>query len=332
MLVDGVVALDSYASRLLKYSVFMIQRCDCLAARNRVVVSEYVEKVAAKYCARKSLVPSSNAASLNYRDVIIPLGKYPFLAKDSVIPGSDGAGVVEAVGSDVARFRPGDRVVTLFHQGHLASSLDATSLATGLGGAIDGTLREYGVFDEHGLVPAPKNLNDLKASTLSCAALTAWNALYGLGSRAVKSSHWFLRKAPVAYLSSPFSSPRLQTPSWGEKAKELTGGVGVQHVVEVGGPANLAQSLKAIGIDGVIAIVGFLSGSSENQPTLMEATRSICTVRAVVVGSRLQMEDMIKAIEAANTHPVVDEKVFELENLKEAYQYLWDQKHFGAAI
>lgn len=300
-----------------------------------------------------------NGASLNYRDLIIPKGKYPFPAKDGVIPGSDGAGTVEAVGGRVTRFKPGDRVVTLFNSGHIAGSLDATSLLTGLGGAIDGTLREYGVFSEQGLVAAPANLNDLEASTLSCAGLTAWNALYGLESRAVKPGHWVLTQGTggvsifalqfakaagarvIATTSSASKAETLkklgadavinykETPNWGEKAKEITGGVGVQHVVEVGGPTTMAQSLKAIAIDGVITIIGFIGGTGKEQPTFLDVLSNICTVRGVLVGSRLQMQDMVQAIEANDIHPVVDEKVFKLEELKEAYEYMWDQKHFG---
>ncbi|KZM19402.1 oxidoreductase [Ascochyta rabiei] len=307
----------------------------------------------------KDVLVKINGASLNYRDLIIPKGKYPFPAKDGVIPGSDGAGVVESVGSGVTRFKPGDRVVTLFNQAHIAGSLDGASLSTGLGGAIDGTLREYGAFDEQGLVPAPKNLNDLEASTLSCAGLTAWNALYGLESRALKPGHWVLTQGTggvsifalqfakaagarvIATTSSASKAETLkklgadevinykETPAWGEKAKELTGGVGVQHVVEVGGPTTMAQSLKAIAIDGVITIIGFIGGMEKNQPTFLETLNNICTVRGILVGSRLQMQDMVAAIEANDIHPVVDEKVFELKDLKEAYQYMWDQKHFG---
>lgn len=300
-----------------------------------------------------------NGASLNYRDLIIPKGRYPFPAKDGVVPGSDGAGVVESVGSGVTRFKAGDRVVTLFNSGHIAGSLDASSLSTGLGGAIDGTLREYGVFDEQGLVSAPKNLNDLEASTLSCAGLTAWNALYGLESRALKPGQWVLTQGTggvsifalqfakaagarvIATTSSASKAETLkklgadhiinyrETPNWGEKAKELTGGTGVQHVVEVGGPTTMAQSLKAIAIDGVITIIGFIGGMDKNQPTFLETLNNICTVRGILVGSRLQMQDMVDAIEANDLHPVVDEKVFELKDLKEAYEYMWDQKHFG---
>lgn len=305
------------------------------------------------------LTVSVNGASLNYRDLIIPKGKYPFPAKDDVIPGSDGAGVVESIGSGVTRFKPGDRVVTLFNSGHIAGSLDASSLSTGLGGAVDGTLREYGVFDEQGLVAAPKNLNDLEASTLSCAGLTAWNALYGLESRALKPGQWvvtqgtggvsifalqFAKAAGARVIATTSSSSKAEklkelgadhiinykeTPNWGEKAKEITGGIGVQHVVEVGGPTTMAQSLKAIAIDGVITIIGFIGGMDKNQPTFLETLNNICTVRGILVGSRLQMQDMVDAIEANDIHPVVDEKVFELKELKEAYEYMWDQKHFG---
>lgn len=276
-----------------------------------------------------------------------------------MIPGSDGAGVVEAVGSHVTRFKKGDRVVTLFNQAHIAGSLDGASLQTGLGGAVDGTLREYGVFDEQGLVAAPKNLNDLEASTLSCAGLTAWNALYGLESRALKPGHWVLTQGTggvsifalqfakaagakvIATTSSASKAETLkklgadavinykETPAWGEKAKEITGGLGVQHVVEVGGPTTMAQSLKAIAIDGVISIIGFIGGMDKNQPTFLETLNNICTVRGILVGNRLQMQDMINAIEANDIRPVVDDKVFELKDLKEAYEYMWDQKHFG---
>ncbi|KAH4050120.1 hypothetical protein HBH98_095900 [Parastagonospora nodorum] len=300
-----------------------------------------------------------HGASLNYRDLIIPKGKYPFPMKDNIVPGSDGAGTVESVGKRVTRFKAGDKVVTLFNQGHLAGSLDAQSLATGLGGALDGTLREHAVFSESGLVAMPTNLNFLEASTLSCAALTAWNGLYGLESRALKPGQWVLTQGTggvsifalqfakaagarvIATTSSAAKAETLKklgadhvinykdTPNWGEEAKKLTGGGGVEHVIEVGGPSTMAQSLKAIAIDGVISIIGFIGGMSKDQPTFLDCLTGMCTVRGILVGSRLQMEDMCRAIEANDLHPVVDEKVFKLEELKQAYEYMWEQKHFG---
>ena len=105
---------------------------------------------------------------------------YPFPLSLPVVPGSDGAGEVIEVGSKVTEFKKGDRVATLFNQGHQYGDIDTRAANTGLGGVLDGTLREYGVFNEHSLVKAPNNLDVREASTLPCAALTSWNALYGL--------------------------------------------------------------------------------------------------------------------------------------------------------
>lgn len=301
-----------------------------------------------------------HAASLNYRDLAIPKGKYPFPIKDNVVPGSDGAGIVEAVGSRVTRFKPGDKVVTLFNQGHLAGTITDGILQTGLGGSTDGTLREYAALSEQGLVPVPSNLSLEEASTLPCAALTAWNALYGLESRALKPGQTVLTQGTggvsifavqfakaagarvIATTSSDKKAEQLkklgadhvinykETPNWGETAKSLTpGGKGVEHVIEVGGPTTMAQSLKAIAYDGVISIIGFVGGFSKEQPTFLDCLSNMCTVRGLLVGSRLQFEDMNAAIEQNDIHPVVDEKVFKLEELKDAYQYMFDQKHFG---
>ena len=113
-------------------------------------------------------------------------GKYPFPTKSPLIPGSDGAGIVESVGSGVSRFKPGDKVLTLFNQGHIAGPITNDSVMTGAGGAVDGVLRQYGPFSEQALVRMPESLDFLQASTLPCAALTAWNGLYGLESKALK--------------------------------------------------------------------------------------------------------------------------------------------------
>ncbi|KAH7063466.1 hypothetical protein B0J12DRAFT_694373 [Macrophomina phaseolina] len=307
----------------------------------------------------KDVLVKFHAASLNFRDLIIPRGTYPFALRDNVVPASDGAGEVVAVGPRVTRFKPGDKVATLFNQGHIAGSLDQQSIGTGVGGVVDGALRQYGAFDQEGLVEIPKNLNWIEASTLSCAAVTAWNGLYGLEGRGLKQGEWVLTQGTggvsmfalqfaksagakvIATTSSQAKAEKLkqlgadhiinykETPNWGEKAKELTGGRGVDHVLEVGGPKTMAQSLKSIRIDGVISIIGFVGGQSDEQPTFLDCLSNLCTVRALLVGSRQQFEDMNRAIEANDIHPVVDEKVFTLEQTKEAYQYQWEQKHFG---
>lgn len=119
-----------------------------------------------------------------------------------------------------------------------------------------------------------------------------------------------------------------ETPNWGEKAKELTDGHGVDFVIEVGGANTLAQSIKSVCINGVISVIGFLGGPSEEQPNFF----SPCIIRGLVVGSRQQFEDMNRAIEAKDIHPVVDKQLFSLDQTKDAYQYLWDQKHFGKVV
>ncbi|KAG4030558.1 hypothetical protein MFRU_011g00180 [Monilinia fructicola] len=300
-----------------------------------------------------------HAASLNYRDLIIPKGLYPFALVDEVIPGSDGAGEVIAVGSKVTRFAPGAKVLTLFNQGHIGGSLDQLTAKTGLGGVLDGTLRQHGIFNENGLVNMPTSLSYLEAATLPCAALTAWNALYGLkplkpgdvvltqGTGGVSIFAVQFAKAAgatvIATTSSDEKASALKklgvdhvinyktTPEWGAHARSLTpSSVGVTHIIEVGGPTTIAQSLKAIKLDGIISIIGFVGGEAqEKEPGFLDCLVNICTVRGLLVGSREMFEDMNRAIDATGIKPVVDEKVFTLDEVKEAYQYMWDQKHFG---
>ncbi|KAF7910502.1 uncharacterized protein EAE98_012034 [Botrytis deweyae] len=300
-----------------------------------------------------------HAASLNYRDLIIPKGQYPFPLRDGIIPGSDGAGEVLAVGSKVTRFTPGAKVLTLFSQTHYGGSLDHLSIQSGLGGAVDGTLRQHGVFNENGLVDMPSSLSYLEGATLPCAAVTAWNALYGLkplkpgdvvltqGTGGVSIFAVQFAKAAgatvIATTSSESKASTLKklgadhvinyktTPEWGAHAKSLTPkSAGVAHILEVGGPTTMAQSLQAIKIDGVISIIGFVGGqANEKEPGFLDCLTNVCTVRGLLVGSREMFEDMNRSIDANGIKPVVDEKVFGLDELKEAYQYMWDQKHFG---
>ncbi|KAI9821768.1 MAG: hypothetical protein M1827_002349 [Pycnora praestabilis] len=301
-----------------------------------------------------------HAASLNYRDLIIPKGQYPFPKKDGVVPGSDGAGTVEETGSRVTRFKKGDKVATLFNQGHIAGTITPGAFATGLGGMIDGTLRQYGVFEESGLVTMPGNLNFVEAATLSCAAVTAWNGLYGLQSKSLMPGDYvltqgtggvsmfalqFAKAAGAKVIATTSSEEKAKVlkehgadhvinyktdENWGETAKSLTPNkFGVAHVIEVGGPKTMAQSLNAIGFDGVISIIGFIAGQTKDQPSFLDCLTHNCIVRGIFVGSRALFEDMNRAIEANNIKPVVDKKVFSLDELKEAYQYMWDQKHFG---
>lgn len=324
------------------------------------------------------------AASLNFRDLMIPKarplnshplfnlpfsrllqGLYPFPMQQGVVPGSDGAGTITAIGSRVSRFKKGDRVCTILNQGHLAGSLTPATMETSLGGSLDGTFREYGIFEESGLVSMPPSLSFREASTLPCAGVTAWNALYGLPGRPLRAGDTVLTlgtggvsifaiqfavAAGATVISTTSNISKCQKlkglgahhvlnyrddPTWGETAKGLTPeGHGVDFVVEVGGAATLKQSLAAVKIDGAISIVGAIGGSEkgETEPGLLHAWYNTCLVRGVAVGSRAQFEDMNRAITVNALKPVVDERVFRMEDLRDGYQYLWDQKHFGKVV
>ncbi|KAK6608028.1 alcohol dehydrogenase [Botrytis cinerea] len=283
-----------------------------------------------------------HAASLNYRDVSIPHGTFPFGFKKGVVPGSDGAGEVVAVGARVTRFQKGSKVVTQFNQKHIYGSLTSKSISTALGGDLDGVLRQYGTFSEEGLVPMPRSLDYMHASTLTGAGVTAWNALYGLkpvrpgdfvltqGTGGVSLFAIQFAKAAGATVIATTSSPAKRGHKLGEEAKKLTGlREGVDHVIEIGGGGTMAQSIKSIRIDGVISVIGWLSKADEKEPSFLETVSKVFTVRGLFVGSRAMFEEMNAAIDATNLKPVIDRRVFKLEDLKEAYTYLKEQKHIG---
>ena len=281
------------------------------------------------------------------------------------MPGSDGAGIVLAIGKGVTRFKPGDKVITILNQQHLAGSINMQTMKFGLGAAVDGTLRSIGAFDEQGLVTMPENLSFTEAATLSCAGVTAWNALFGLAGRQLTAGQWVLTQGTggvstfavqfakaagarvIATTSSTEKAKLLErlgadhvinyreTLNWGEVAKKLTGGSGVDFVVDVVGPTSLKQSVESVKLDGIISVVGFVGGEGkgegEGMPTLLDCWTNLFTARGIWVGSRLQMEEMCQAI-AANPdrlRPVVDPKVFTLDALREAYEYLSSGKNQG---
>jgi len=304
------------------------------------------------------------AVSLNFRDLVIPKGLYPLPLNLPTVACSDGAGRILAVGSKVTQFEKGDKVVTLFTQKHQHGEPAVDMFDTALGGTSPGTLRQYGVFPASGLVRAPSNLSPTEAGTLTCAPLTSWNALYGLQSKALKPGDTVLTQGTggvslsaiqfakaggatvIATTSSDEKAKRLEKlgadivinyktdPNWGETAKRLSPGkVGVDHIIEVGGPGTMAQSLKAIKMGGVISVIGFLGGIGQDQgPSALEALGAACIIRGILIGSKDQLNAMNRAIDANNIHPVVDEKIFSLENALDAYNYQWQQKNFGKVV
>lgn len=243
--------------------------------------------------------------------------------------------------------------------------LDERINATGVGGAVDGTLRQYAAFPETGLARAPANLNAVEASTLTCAGLTAWNALFGLAGRAVKQGDWVLTQgtggvsifavqmakaagARVVATTSSAEKGRLlqrlgadvilnyrETPEWGAAAKKHTGGRGFEHIVEVAGPTSMKQSLDAIAMEGVISIIGFVGGTAPSQDAgFLEVLSRVCTVRGIVVGSKPQLDELVRAVEANESlKPVLDERVFKgIDKAREAYDYMWSQQHQAKVV
>ncbi|PLB43628.1 zinc-binding oxidoreductase [Aspergillus steynii IBT 23096] len=304
------------------------------------------------------------AVSLNYRDASIPMNMYPFESKKDLIPCSDGAGVVVQVGSKVTQFRQGDPIASLFFAGHIFGDLIADAHKTALGGSVDGCLQQYRVFSELSLVHAPRNLTPLETSTLPCAAITAWNGLYGVkplkpgqtvlvqGTGGVSLFALQFAKAAgataIATTSSAAKAQRLkelgadhvinyrEDPNWGETARKLTRH-GVDHVIEVGGPNTLRQSLKCLKMEGVVSVIGYVGGMTstpgqEQPPQLLDTLTGASIVRGIQTGSKEQMLDMIKAIEASDIKPVMDKRVFGFGEAREAFQYLWDQRHFGKVV
>lgn len=290
-------------------------------------------------------------------------GKYPWELKPGVVPGSDGAGTVIAVGQKVTRFAPGDKVITLLLSKLLSGPVTPDSSRNALGTAVDGTFRTHGIFDEQALVRMPNGLSFVEAATLSCAGVTAWNAVFGLAGKEPRPGQWVLTQGTggvslfalqfakaagarvIATTGSDAKVPLLQglgadhvinyrqTPDWGKKAKELTGGAGVDLVIEVGGSATLAQSVQSIKLEGTMSVLGAVGGMSQDQdqPRLLDTWLNLFTARGLWCGNRDHMEAMCAAIEADldKLRPVIDPNLFPLEDLQDAYEYLRLGKHTG---
>ncbi|KAK2034128.1 zinc-binding dehydrogenase [Colletotrichum zoysiae] len=302
-------------------------------------------------------------ATLNFRDIVIPHGKYPWDVKPNVVPGSDGAGTVLAVGKDVTRFKPGDKIITVLSPKYVGGPVTDGITKFGLGGSIDGTFRTVGAFSEQGLVAMPEALTFVEAASLSCAGVTAWNALFGLPGKRILPGQWvltqgtggvslfaiqFAKAAGARVISTTSSAEKArilealgvdhvinyrETVAWGVEAKRLTGGSGVDLVVEIAGATTLSQSLASVKVDGTIVTTGYAGGEAKGHevPTFLDSWLSLVTVRGVWAGSRMQMEEVCKAIDAHpdKLRPFIDSKVFKLEQLKDAYEYLASGQHQG---
>ena len=316
-----------------------------------------VERAQPKPAHRQVLVKVA-ACSLNFRDFAIARGTYRMGVRDNLIPLSDGAGEVAEVGAAVTRVKVGDRVAGNFFQRWPGGEPSAETHKSALGGGIDGMLAEYVVLEEDGVVKIPAHLSLEEGATLPCAAVTVWHAMmehaklkagdtvllqgtggvsiFGLqfakamGIRAVIISSSDAKLKRAQSLGAAFGINYKATPDWDKAAVEFTGGVGVDHVVEVGGAATLTRSFGALRSGGKITLIGGLSGgATELNPGLIFSRRA--NVQGISVGSTQMFEAMNRAVEANAIKPVID-KVFPFAEAKAAYHHMASGAHFGKIV
>jgi NADPH:quinone reductase-like Zn-dependent oxidoreductase len=304
------------------------------------------------------VVVKFHAVSLNYRDLMFVKGLYNPKARLPAVPFSDGAGEVVAVRDGVKKWKIGDRVCPIFTQAWIDGSLSIEKRRTTLGaGDLDGVLREYGAFDENGLVEVPAHLSFEEAATLPCAAVTAWNALIVSGRLKAGDTVLVLGTGGVSIFALQFaemhgarviltsgSDQKLakarglgadeiinykRTPDWDKEVLRLTEKIGVDHVIEVGGAGTLSKSLTSVRIDGHVAVIGVLAGAGEVDPrgVLMKAVR----LQGILVGSRRMFEEMNDAIEVNQLKPVID-RTFAFDEVSEALRYMESGSHFGKIV
>ena len=298
------------------------------------------------------------ASSLNYRDLSTVEAKNARAApKPDLIPLSDGAGEVVAVGPGVSRVKTGDRVAGCFMQKWIGGAIDEVAMASAMGGAIDGMLTELAVLEEDGIVRLPAGLSFEEGATLPCAGVTAWHALVEIGNIkagdivqtqgsggvsifALQFARMFGARV-IATSSSAAKAERLKkmgaeavidyraTPDWDKETMKLTGGRGADITVEVGGAGTLPRSFLATRLGGRIVVIGLLSGMAEVDP--MPILRRNLRVQGLYVGNRQMFEAMNRAIEAGGLKPVID-TVFPFAQARDAYRHLKSQNHFGKIV
>ena len=296
------------------------------------------------------------ASSINYRDLLTVESPAARNLPYPRVPNSDGAGEVTAVGEGVTRFKPGDRVASCFFQRWNDGGITPDGMASALGGALDGVLAEEVVLAEDGAVAVPEGLDYRQAATLPCAALTAWHALvekgrvkagetvlllgtggvsiFALqfavmhGARAIVVSSSDAKRKRVEALGAWRTVNYREDPEWHRAVRGLTGGAGVDHVIEVGGAGTFERSVEATRVGGHVALIGVLTGGAVNPVAVM---RKSLTVNGIYVGSRAMFEAMNRALAAAGTQPVID-RTYPFGDARSAFRDMRAAGHFGKLV
>lgn len=301
------------------------------------------------------------AVSLNYRDWLMSQGVYNPKQKLPLIPVSDGAGEVIAVGDGVAGFKPGDRVLGHFFPLWLAGEPSVEKFSVSMGGPFDGWLCERRVYNATALAHIPAHLSYAEAAALPCAALTAWSAIVTLGKvqpgervliqgtgGVALFALQFAKRAGAEVIMTSSSDEKLarvkamgadhlinykRDPQWGRAARALTGGAGLDHIVELGGAGTLTQSIRAIRPGGFISMIGVLSGATSNDLLLPLVVMQQVRLQGVTVGSKEGLDAMLRAISLAGIKPVLDQTFEFLEaGVRAAFQHMGGGSHFGKIV
>lgn len=297
-----------------------------------------------------------HATSLNFHDYSVAKGYIP--TEDGRIPMADGAGVVDAVGDGLGEFKPGDAVVSVFFPGWLDGVPEVADFKTVPGDGTDGYARELVTRPAHWFTRAPRGWSHAEAATLTTAGLTAWRALVvdggikagetvlvlGTGGVSIFALQ-FARAMGAQVIATSSSDEKLervramgavhtvnykQNPEWGRAVMEATRGRGADHVIEVGGPGTLPQSIRAARIGGHISLIGVLTGRGGEVPTSLLMAKQV-RLQGLIVGSRREQMEMIRALDVMGWRPVLD-RSFPLEGLADAFAHEESGGHFGKIV
>jgi NADPH:quinone reductase-like Zn-dependent oxidoreductase len=298
------------------------------------------------------------ATSINRHDIFVWHGQFPVGPRQTLVPMSDGAGEVVATGAAVTRFHNGDRVAGIFFQNWISGPAPGNVGQGSLGSSVDGMLSQFVALDEAGVVKIPKTLSYEEAATLPCAGVTAWNGLFtrgqmhpgdyvllegtggvsllGLslaladGAKPIITSSHDEKLARAKALGAIGGINYVTTPDWEKPVRALTGGVGVQEVLEVGGKDTLAHALASLANGGHIALIGGLSGFGGNVPVTTLMNENI-TASGIYVGSRADFEALNAFIDAHHVKPVID-KVYDFKDAAAALDAVDKGESFGKTV
>jgi NADPH:quinone reductase-like Zn-dependent oxidoreductase len=302
----------------------------------------------------REVVIEMQAASINFRDLVMARGGYGRRGgRLPMIPVSDGAGIVVAIGKDVTRVKVGDLVCPNLAQNWLDGAFHENVWAGMLGGYRDGVLQQFMLLPEDGVVKVAAHLDAVAAATLPCAALTAWNAIIGgnvkpgdiiltqgtggvslfalqfaklCGARVIITSSSDEKLRQAKQLGADEVINYRSVPDWDRRARDIAGSAGIDHVIELAG--TLDQSVRAVRSGGMLSLIGVLAGASSSLSLGQIVTRAI-RMQGVTAGSLRDFENMMRAIETHRIQPVFSVDGHNMEDAPRLIAAIAEGKHTG---